>query len=462
MIKKTIALITVACVVFSCTSTQKKEAKTETPQILAATPPMGWNSWDCFGSDVNEQQVKANAGFMAANLKESGWEYVVVDLGWYIDPALNILTFKNENPPQAMDEFGRLIPDAQKFSSATNGQGFKPLADYVHGLGLKFGIHIMRGIPWQAVDKNVTIKGTDIKAATVSNANDTCVWYDGMFGVDYTKAGAQEYYNSIVALYAEWGVDYIKADDMSRPYHKDEISLLSNAIKNCGRPIVLSLSPGASPVAEVAHLQASANLWRVSNDFWDDWQFLKQAFEYARLWQPYIKPGAWPDADMLPLGKLRVTGSDDYVAGFMKTTPDKITNEFSRFTQDEQITLMTLWCIIKSPLMFGGNLPETDDFTLKLITNKDALHVNQHSVENRELRFDETSSVWTAKDPENGTHYIALFNTGEMAREIPISTKEFTEDKEMQFLEIWNGTAINAKEISIEVPPHGSKFYKVK
>lgn len=450
-----------AAVIFACAPTQKKEIQTEIPALLAAKPPMGWNSWDCYGIDVNEQQVKANAEYMAANLKASGWEYIVVDLGWYIDPALNILTFKNENPPQAMDEFGRLIPNVQKFPSAANGQGFKQLADYVHGLGLKFGIHIMRGIPWQAVEQNVNIKGTEYKAANITNVNDTCVWYDGMFGVDYTKPGAQEYYNSIVALYAEWGVDYIKADDMSRPYHKEEITLLSNAIKNCGRPIVLSLSPGASPVTEVEHLQANANLWRVSNDFWDDWKFLKQAFEYARLWQPYIKPGAWPDADMLPLGKLRVTGSDDYVAEHLNTTPDKITNEFSRFTTNEQVTLMTLWCIIKSPLMFGGNLPETDDFTLKLITNKDALHVNQHSVNNRELRFDETSSVWTANDPETSAHYLALFNTGETAKVITVSTKEFANNKKMQFSEIWNGTTISAKEISIEIPPHGTKFYKV-
>jgi len=202
MIKLFTILLICVTLLFACAPMTKKEVKPETPQLLAATPPMGWNSWDCYGIDVNEQQVKANAGYMAANLKEFGWEYIVVDLGWYIDPALNILNFKNENPPQAMDEYGRLIPDVQKFPSAANGAGFKPLADYVHSLGLKFGIHIMRGIPWQAVGQNITIKGTAFKAADISNTNDTCVWYDGMFGVDYTKPGAQEYYNSIVKMYA--------------------------------------------------------------------------------------------------------------------------------------------------------------------------------------------------------------------------------------------------------------------
>jgi hypothetical protein len=238
--------------------------------------------------------------------------------------------------------------------------------------------------------------------------------------------------------------------------------MLSSAIKNCGRPIVLSLSPGESPIAEVEHLQANANLWRVSNDFWDDWKFLKSAFGYARLWQPHIKPGAWPDADMLPLGKLRVTGSDDYVADHLNTTPDKITNEYSRFNQNEQITLMTLWSIIKSPLMFGGNMPENDDFTLKLITNKDALRVNQHSINNREIRFDDSYSIWTAEDPESGEVYLALFNTGEEPATISIKTSEFADNKEMEFREIWNGTLIKATELNIEIEPHASKFYKIK
>ncbi len=455
--------ILLSILLFSCAGPSNKKSDSKDSEILASTPPLGWNSWDCFGCDVNEKQVKDNADYMAKYLMDHGWEYVVVDLGWYIDPSYNILTFKNDWVKQEMDEYGRLIPDLQKFPSSENGAGFKPLADYVHSLGLKFGIHIMRGIPWQAVENStVKIKGTDIYAATIANKNDTCEWYDGMYGVDWNKEGAQEYYNSLLELYAKWGVDYIKADDMSRPYHKEEITLLSNAIKNCGRPIVLSLSPGESPIAEVEHLQKHANLWRVSNDFWDDWKFLKSAFGYARLWQPHIKPGAWPDADMLPLGKLRVTGSDDYVADHLNTTPDKITNEYSRFTQDEQITLITLWSIIKSPLMFGGNLPENDDFTLKLITNENALYINQNSVDNREIRFDEDYSIWTAEDPNGDEQYLAIFNTGEEPKTISVSTKEFAKDKEMEFYEIWRGTSIKTKELQLEIQPHATKFYVVK
>ncbi len=452
-----------ACLVITaCSPSARKEQKNGKPGILAATPPMGWNSWDSYGIDVTERQVKANADYMAENLSEFGWEYVVVDLGWYINADLSILTFQQEQPAQNVDLNGRLLPDERKFPSSIGGKGFKPLADYVHSKGLKFGIHIMRGIPWQAVENKVLIKGTDVHAGIVADKNDTCVWYDGMYGVDMSRPGAQEYYNSLLELYADWGVDFIKADDMSRPYHKEEITALHKAILHCGRPIVLSLSPGAAPLDEAEHLQKNANLWRVSNDFWDDWKFLKQAFDYARLWQPYVQPGAWPDSDMLPLGKLRKTGSDSYVAGHLNTTPDKITDEYSRFSQTEQITLMSLWAVIKSPLMFGGNLPENDEFTLKLLTNEDVLYINQHSVGNKELRFDENSSIWTAKDPNSDAAYLALFNTGEEPKVISVATKEFTGDEELEFYELWKGTSINAREINIEIPPHGSKLYRVK
>ncbi len=463
MTLKIAAVCLLAGIIFAgCNSSSKKEQKSGETEILAATPPMGWNSWDCYGVDVTENQVKANADYMAEKLKDSGWEYIVVDLGWYLPPEVSILSFQQEQPPQNVDVNGRLLPDERKFPSSIGGKGFKPLADYVHSRGLKFGIHIMRGIPWQAVENKILIKGTDIHADIIADKNDTCVWYDGMYGVDMSRPGAQEYYNSLLDLYAEWGVDYIKADDMSRPYHRNEITALHKAILHCDRPIVLSLSPGAAPIDEAEHLQKNANLWRVSNDFWDDWKFLKQAFVYARLWQPYIQPGSWPDSDMLPLGKLRKTGSDSYVADHINTTPDKITDEYSRLSQTEQITLMSFWSITKSPLMFGGNLPENDAFTLKLLTNEDVLYINQHSVDNKELRYDDSYSVWTAKDPGSDATYIGLFNTGEKPKVISLATKEFVRDEELEFYELWKGTSINAKEINIEIPPHGSKLYRVK
>ena len=267
---------------------------------LAPTPPMGWNSWDCFGVTVNEDQVKANAIYMAEKLKSFGWEYIVVDLGWYLPPEINTATFKMMHPPQSIDEYGRLIPDMVKFPSASGGQGFKPLADYIHSLGLKFGIHIMRGIPWQAVVSKSPVYGTSLKADQVCNPDDSCSWYNGMKGVDMSKPGSQEYYNSILSLYAGWGVDFIKADDMSSPYHAGEIEGLSKAISHSGRPVILSLSPGAAPLERADHLNKFANMWRISGDFWDYWPLLKKQFDLCRQWQYNIRPNHWPDADMLP------------------------------------------------------------------------------------------------------------------------------------------------------------------
>ena len=195
---------------------------------LAPTPPMGWNSWDSYGTTIRENEVKANADTMASKLKQYGWQYVVVDIQWY-EPNAQAHGYR-PNAKLSMDDHGRLVPAANRFPSAQNGQGFKPLADYIHSKGLKFGIHILRGIPRQAVAENSPILGTSFHAGDVADKTSLCEWNTDMYGVDMTKPGGQSYYDSIVAQYAKWGVDFIKADDMSRPYHKAEIEGLHKAI----------------------------------------------------------------------------------------------------------------------------------------------------------------------------------------------------------------------------------------
>lgn len=176
---------------------------------LAPTPPMGWNSYDSYGGDVDEQQVKANARYLADHLALYGWKYIVVDYYWYYPDG------RVKGVP-AMDAYGRLLPATNRFPSAAGGKGFKPLADYVHSLGLKFGIHIMRGIPRAAVEENLPVFGTTAHAQDIANVLNTCSWSDAMYGVDVSKPAGQAYYNSLARLYADWGVDFIKADDMSR------------------------------------------------------------------------------------------------------------------------------------------------------------------------------------------------------------------------------------------------------
>ncbi|MCB9247574.1 MAG: glycoside hydrolase family 27 protein [Ignavibacteriales bacterium] len=370
-------------------------------KILASTPPMGWNSWDCFGTSVTEDEVKANAEYMAANLLKHGWEYIVIDIQWS-EPNAKAHGYRKFAKLE-MDKYGRLIPAVNRFPSSADGKGFKPLAEYIHNLGLKLGIHIMRGIPRQAVKENLLIKNTEYHAQDIADTNSVCPWNTDMYGVRSDTPGGQAYYNSIIELYEEWGVDYIKADDMTALNGKpadenrlNDIKMLSNAIKNNIRPIVLSLSPGPAGISQADFLEEHAQLWRISDDFWDKWSDILQMFDYMRTWQKHIGPNTWPDADMLPIGKIGIRA-------------ERGENRFTRFTRDEQITLISLWSLFRSPLMFGGNLPDNDEFTLELITNDEVLAINQHSSNNREVYNQNGIIAWSADTKDSEEIYLGIF-----------------------------------------------------
>ena len=359
---------------------------------FAKTPPMGWNSWDCFGTTVTEAQVKAQADAMTEYLKPVGWTYLTVDIQWY-EPNSQGHGYRR-GARLEMDEYSRLIPGLKKFPSSADGKGFKPLADYVHGKGLKFGIHLMRGIPRQAVRDNTAILGTDAHAADIANTRSTCAWNPDMYGVDMSKPGAQAYYDSLFQLYASWGVDLVKVDDIARPYdevQKAEIEAIRKAIDKTGRPIVLSLSPGDTPIERGEHVMNHANMWRISDDFWDRWPPLYGMFGRLVKWTKYRTDGAWPDADMLPFGIVEF-------------------NRPTRFTQDEQILCMSLWCIARSPLILGADMTRMDDFTVELLTNPEVLAVNQNSTHNHQVSKENDLFVWAADIPGSRDKYVALFN----------------------------------------------------
>jgi alpha-galactosidase len=446
----------------------KKAALTEKPMVnfdsLAVTPPMGWNSWDCLGLDANETQIKVVADYMAENLKRYGWEYVVIDAGWYHPKELITAAWHMNNPTQNLDKYGRLIPDTVKYPSARGGIGLKALADYVHSKGLKFGIHVMRGIPWNAVAKNTPIKGTSYFATDVANLQDTCEWSSIMKGVNMEKHGAQEYYNSVYELYAEWGVDFVKVDDMSYPYHTAEIEGVHNAIINSKAPIVLSLSPGPAPVDQRAHLVKNAHMWRISGDFWDDWKWLKRQFGLCNQWDSIHTPGHWPDADMLPIGKLRKTGGDAWIASQLGSTIEKVTDEYSRFTDAEKYTLFTLYSIFRSPLMLGGYLPENDSVTYKILTNEEVIAVNQNSEKNHEIRNKNGIVIWIADVPGTKAKYIALFNTNDgKPLMINVSWKEIALDGELTVRDLWAKKDLGkfTGKFSASIEAHGCRLIKI-
>ncbi|MGN1348274.1 MAG: alpha-galactosidase [Acutalibacteraceae bacterium] len=411
-----------------------------------SSPPMGWNSWDCYGAAVSEEQLLINAEYMRDNLKEYGYEYVVCDIQWY-EPKAKSHAY-NKFTELCMDEYSRLIPAENRFPSSKGGKGFKPIADKIHAMGLKFGIHIMRGIPRQAVHMNTKIMCGGVTARDIAQPFSVCAWNTDMYGVDANIRGAQEYYNSIFELYASWGVDFIKCDDIANtefkphdPYSaRAEIEMIRKAIENCGRDMVLSLSPGPAPVSEHEHLNRYADMWRISGDFWDGWDRLLHMFELCKSWMPYKKRGAYPDCDMLPVGKLCLCSD-----GGRQT----------RFSENEQITMLTLWSIFTSPLFIGAAMQYNDDFTLRLLTNKDIIEMDQTSYDTRELWRDERGALIKAMG--SNCEYYALFNFEETPKEMSFET-----DKASAY-EMWSGESIKTQggKITVTVEPHCAKAFRV-
>jgi hypothetical protein len=390
---------------------------------------------------------------MAANLKPYGWEYIVVDIQWY-EPGANSSVYR-KYAPLDMDAYSRLIPAVNRFPSSAAGKGFRPLADYVHSLGLKFGIHIMRGIPRQAVHADTPIMGTSATARRIAHPNSICPWNTDMYGVDPAVEGAQAYYDSLLALYAEWGVDYIKVDDIasSRLYgtHLAEIALIRKAIDACGRPMVLSLSPGPAPRELADDFVSLSNLWRITDDFWDRWELLLDMFDRCERWHPSSGPGHWPDCDMLPLGHIGIRSVDG-------GSSDRQT----RFTRDEQITLMTLWSIFHSPLMFGGELRDLDAWTLSLLTNPDVLDVHKGGHPSRPVDRDSAKAAWI-QDGARGAKVVALFNVGESARTVSVAWSRLGLSGPRILRDLW-ARRMEGKvdgELRREIPAHGAALLEL-
>lgn len=443
---------------FAFTASAKNSAGTATAKIkivcgdsLALTPPLGWNSYDCFGDNVIESEVLANAQYLKEKMQPFGWDTVVVDYCWSDPGAHDNNRNARANAPLVADKFGRMLPAPNRFPSAADGFGFKPLADAVHALGLKFGIHIMRGIPRNAVNANLPIEGSTFTAAAAANTNDKCAWCPDMFGVSSNAAG-QAWYDSCARLWSSWGVDYIKVDDLSRPYHTAEVEMVRSAIDRSGRAIEFSTSPGETPVADAQHILTHANLWRVSDDFWDNWKYLDHEFTLAARWHAYAAPGHWPDADMLPLGHLSVShrsvGNDRH----------------THFTRDEQLTLISMWSLLPSPLMVGANLPDNDAWTLALLTNPEVLAVNQDALGLAAQRMTNAPvgvEIWTKKLADKSLA-VGIFNRGKSAASVNLVWKELGLRASPVVRDLWvRQDLAKAKNFVAEISSHGCVLLKV-
>jgi alpha-galactosidase len=422
-------------------------------RALVPTPPMGWNSWDSYGLTVNEAQFRANMVVMAAQLKEFGWQYVVVDEGWYLENP------ENASLPQAlrytMNARGQYEPAPNRFPTSEFGGGFKALSDAVHKNGLKFGIHIIRGIPKRTVLTNTRIGSTQIRASMAADTTDVCPWNPDNFGVKANAAG-QAWYDALMKQYASWGVDYIKVDCIaSHPYKGAEIAMIHKAIVRSGRAMVLSLSPGPTELGNAEEVGKNAQLWRISDDVWDYWekpdgkawpQSVKGQFEAIASWAKYARAGNWPDADMLPIGML-------------VPTPGEGKPRASRLTEDEQRTMITLWAIARSPLFIGGNLTQMDDTMKSLLTNPGVIEVNQHSMAAHLLGRDGDVVAWAAVSANRDKNYLALFNLGDAPVHVDKTFAEygFVDRAQYNVRDLWIRKELGPlNSVTMELPAHGA------
>ncbi|KAK9707460.1 hypothetical protein RND81_07G198800 [Saponaria officinalis] len=396
-----------------------------TQPVQLATPPRGWNSYDSFTWIITEEEFLQNAELVSQRLLSHGYEYVVVDYRWYRRKIPG--PYPEPLEVDVVDEWGRVIPDPDRWPSSKGGKGFREVAEKVHRMGLKFGIHIMRGISTQAVDSDTPILdttkggayeegGKKWTASEVGIRERTCVWMSpGFMSVNTTLGAGRAFLQSIHQQYADWGVDLVKHDCVfGDNLDTEEISIVSEILRKLSRPMLYSVSPGGSVITPAIAEEVSevVNMYRIGMDGWDTWEDLAAHFDVSRDYAAANMIGvsgllgkSWPDLDMLPLGWLAVPGSNQ---GPCRKCDLNI---------EEQITMMTLWAMAKSPLMFGGDMRNLDDITYRLITNPTILEINAFSSNNKETG--KLNVNGTLVDSDSYSRLRKTVQTVEVANSVP-------------------------------------------
>ena len=419
---------------------------------IPITPPMGWNSYNSFGDSVTESEVMANAEYMRAHLLEFGWSYVVIDYRWYDPGARGRRVHSREGARLAADNSGRFLPAPNRFPSAAGGQGFKPLADKLHAMGLKFGLHVMRGIPRQAVLCDAPIEGSEYRASAAADTDSTCDWCPDMYGVKADQPAGQAWYNALMRQYAAWGVDFIKVDDLTKPYASLDVVAIRRAINHCGRPMIFSASPGPTPLRRARHIEEEADMWRISQDVWDNWKRVNTQFELLAKWQKRTCAGRWPDPDMLPIGLLSkwVNHSSDG------------DGRLTHLTRDEQLTLMSLWSMAPAPLMVGADLPENDAWTQSLLTNAEVLSINQDALARpaRRVIKGKYTEIWV-KELADGSRAVGLFNRGNDATKITVPWDRLGLNGQIEVRDTWRHMDVPDYGKPLNIARHGCVLLRV-
>ncbi|KAK3005257.1 hypothetical protein RJ639_017023 [Escallonia herrerae] len=414
MAVKLLALSFLCCFFSHYITRVLSETQTGDGEMRASLPPRGWNSYDSFCWVISEEEFLQNAELVAQRLHAHGYEYAVVDYLWYRRHVKG--AYVDSLGFDVIDKWGRMVPDPVRWPSSKGGNGFTDVAKKVHSMGLKFGIHIMRGISTQAVNANTPIldittgrayveAGRQWHARDIGMKERSCAWMQNGFMSVNTKLGAgRAFLRSLHQQYADWGIDFVKHDCVfGDDLDIDEISFVSEVLRESMTPILYSLSPGTSATPAMAKdVSGLVNMYRVTGDDWDTWGDVASHFNVSRDFSAANMIGAkgllgksWPDLDMLPLGWLTDPGVNH---GPYRT---------SNLNLDEQRTQMTLWSMAKSPLMFGGDMRKLDETTFNLITNPTILEINAFSSDNMEASdLHLFPYITAAEDPQIKTRVV--------------------------------------------------------
>lgn len=427
---------------------------------------MGWNSFDGFGVYLTEDAARANLEQMAQKLEPFGYEYFVIDGGWYgeyrLRPGTRYAAEKHAADVH-LDDHGYNLPSHVYFP-----HGFAPLIERCHTLGLKFGVHLMRGIPKKAVALNVPIEGTPYHARDIADTDPAhlCTWCPYNDGVNMDRPGAQAWYDGLIRHLAEQGVDYIKYDDIV-PYPR-EVAAVAEAVRKAPRPLVLSLSPGGKVDPNALATFQQANLLRVTSDIWDSQTDLDRCFDAWRRWAGRSRPGFWIDMDMIPLGELLVMSprseTDGQDAGSVALA-GRGTHRWCQLSLAQQQTLVTLRALSASPLMVGGDLRTMDGASLRLVTEPQVVACDQNAVMGRLIYSAGAWEAWqTGEAGRDGHGWIGLFNREPRARTFVLAPKELGLAGPRQVTDIWNGgealAAADQGGAEVQVPANGVLFLR--
>ncbi len=436
-------------------------------------PPMGWNSFDSYSCHLYEEVALKELDVFIKTYSPYGYEYYVIDNGWFAEHE-RIIAEGYRLPLRQhaiasdvrINKYGIVQPSKEGFPN-----GFKPLTDKLHAKGLKFGLHIMRGIPRKAVQQNTPIQGTPYRAKDIADVNDTCNWCNYMYGVDMNKPGAQQYYNNLIKQFADWGVDFIKVDDV---IHKPrEIEAYRKAIDNCSRPITLSLSPGRAADEDlVEDIYSQANMFRIVADVWDHPKSFKYHLDRYKIFGKYSRSGMWADLDMIPFGELcllrrKVNFEESRKRGLSvkETRFAGVNYHWCHFNKDQKAFFLALRSIGCSPLMIGGSMISMDDESRDMLLDPEFIACNQNSVPGKVIHEDGPLTVLaTQKKGTKGKGWIAILNTGPKSKTLTLTPKLLGHEKTLECQLIWEneGYSITEKGHKLTVPTYGGIFLKYR